>query len=209
MLELLIKGGPVMIPIGLCALAATAIIIERSRFFFAVDRTDAKLLGRLEPMVAAGRFADAEALCAEADTPLARLARTGIANRDLSEDAVKETVQNAANREVPRLERYMNILGTIANIATLLGLLGTVTGNIRAFGVLAATGAMGNPGLLAGAIAEALITTAAGLIVSIPVTVFYNYFVATVNRMVVGMESSVGDLVVLLTVRRPGAGDAL
>jgi len=105
---------------------------------------------------------------------------------------------NQANREIPRLERYLSTLGTIANIATLLGLLGTVTGNIQAFGVLGDMGTMGNPAVLAAAIAEALVTTAAGLIVSIPAIIFYNYFIAEVNRMVTEMESSVSDLVLLL-----------
>ena len=105
---------------------------------------------------------------------------------------------NQANREIPRLERYLSSLGTVANVATLLGLLGTVTGNIQAFGVLGEMGTMGNPAILAGAIAEALVTTAAGLIVSIPAIVFYNYFVAEVNRTITEMEASVSDLVILL-----------
>lgn len=201
MFELLIKGGPVMIPIGLCALAATVIIVERLLFFRAVNRDDARLLAKASPAVAAGRYEEASRLCDESESPLARLLRAGIDHRELPESAVKEAVMNAANREVPRLERFITALGTIANISTLLGLLGTVTGNIRAFGVLAASGAMGNPALLAGAIAEALITTAAGLIVSIPTAVFYNYLVTRANKTIVDMESSVGDLVLVIASR--------
>jgi biopolymer transport protein ExbB len=182
MFELLIKGGPVMIPIAFCALAATVIVVERFLFFRAITRDDARLLSKVRPAVADGRFQEAVKLCQSSESPLARLFLAGIEFRDLPESDIKEAVMNAANREVPRVERYMNALGTIANISTLLGLLGTVTGNIRAFGVLASTGAMGNPALLAGAIAEALITTAAGLIISIPATVFYNYFVSRANR---------------------------
>ena len=77
---------------------------------------------------------------------------------------------------IPRYEHFLTPLGTIANISTLLGLLGTVTGNIKAFGVLGAGGTMGDPALLAGAIGEALVTTVAGLVVSIPALIFYNYF---------------------------------
>jgi biopolymer transport protein ExbB len=80
-------------------------------------------------------------------------------------------------------------LGTIANIATLLGLLGTVTGNIKAFGVLGAGGTMGDPALLAGAIAEALVTTVAGLCVSIPSLIFHNFFVSQVNHKIVEMQT--------------------
>lgn len=106
---------------------------------------------------------------------------------------------NQANREVPRLEKYLAILGTIASVATLLGLLGSITGIIRAFGVLGNMGIMGDPNRLASAISEVLVATAAGLIVAIPSVVFYNYFISVVNRIVVEMESSVSDLVILLS----------
>jgi biopolymer transport protein ExbB len=102
---------------------------------------------------------------------------------------------------VPRFEHFLTPLGTIANIATLLGLLGTVTGNIKAFGVLGAGGSMGDPALLAGAIAEALVTTVAGLIVSIPSVIFHNYFVSRVNRRIVEMEAHVTSIVLKLTGR--------
>jgi len=209
MLDLLIKGGPVMLPIVLCAVGATVIIIERFLFFRSVRREDAALTAKLRPLVEKGAFAEAVGACENSDSPLARLARTGIEFRGLAEPDIKEAVLNAANREVPRIERYVGALGTIANISTLLGLLGTVTGNIRAFGVLAASGAMGNPALLAGAIAEALITTAAGLIVAIPVTVFHNYFMARANNLIVELESSVGDLILLIVQRKAGGRDAL
>ncbi len=209
MFELLIKGGPVMVPICLSALAATVIIIERALFFRAVSRSDASLFGTVKRLVSEGRFADAERECDGSDSPLARLLRAGLDHRDYSEADLKEAVMNAANREVPRLERYLNTLGTIANVSTLLGLLGTVTGNIKAFGVLASSGAIGNPALLAGAIAEALITTAAGLIVSIPATIFYNHYVSRANKIVVEMESSVGDLSLMLVGKRGEARGAL
>jgi len=206
MFELLLKGGPVMIPIGLCALAATVIIVERLLFFRAVKRDDDRLLSKVRPTISQGRYDEAASLCDQNESPLARLVRAGIDHRDYPESDVKEAVMNAANREVPRLERFITALGTIANISTLLGLFGTVTGNIRAFGVLAASGAMGNPSLLAGAIAEALVTTAAGLAVSIPAAIFYNYFVTRANKTIVDMESSVGDLVLVIVSRgRPGA----
>ncbi len=205
MLELLMKGGPVMIPIALCALAATVIVVERFLFFRALRKEDAVLVPKLRTEVREGRFDVAAALCEASASPTATLVRAGLDYRDLEEADVKEAVMNAANREVPRLERFIDALGTIANISTLLGLLGTVTGNIRAFGVLAASGAMGNPALLAGAIAEALITTAAGLIVSIPATIFYNYFVARANKTIIELESSTSDLVLLIAARRSGS----
>ncbi|AEJ20239.1 MotA/TolQ/ExbB proton channel family protein [Gracilinema caldarium] len=198
MLGLFIKGGPIMYVIALCALGATVIIVERFLFFSMIIKKQRELLPQLQQLLKAGQFSQAEELCSVSEVPLAKLAGAGLEHRRLSEDAIKEAVMNAANRQVPRIERYISALGTIANISTLLGLLGTVSGNIRAFGVLAASGAMGNPSLLAGAIAEALITTAAGLIVSIPATVFYNYFVSKANIIIIDLESTVGDLVLLV-----------
>ena len=102
---------------------------------------------------------------------------------------------------VPQFEHLLTALGTIANIATLLGLLGTVTGNIKAFGVLGAGGSMGDPAILAGAIAEALVTTVAGLCVSIPSLIFHNYFINQVNHQIVEMEARVSELLLKLTGR--------
>lgn len=209
MFDLLIKGGPVMLLIILCAVTATVIIVERFLFYRNTVKEDALLLARLKPLVRSGDYDTALQSCKNSDSPLARLASAGIEHRSLQQSGIKEAVLNAANREIPRLERYVGALGTIANISTLLGLLGTVSGNIRAFGVLSASGAMGNPSLLAGAIAEALVTTAAGLIVSIPALVFYNYFVSRSNKLIVDLESSVGDLVLLLADNRKEVTGAL
>jgi biopolymer transport protein ExbB len=198
MIAILISGGPAMIPILLCALIATVIIIERVRYFSSIKKGQRDLLPRLKSSLDKGHYDEAAAICDTVESPVSRLMKTGIAYREYSEAAIKEAVMNQANREIPRLERYLSTLGTIANIATLLGLLGTVTGNIQAFGVLGDMGTMGNPAVLAGAIAQALVTTATGLIVSIPAIIFYNYFIAEVNRMITEMESSVSDLVLLL-----------
>jgi biopolymer transport protein ExbB len=201
MLDLLLKGGPVMIPIALSALIATTIIIERLLFYRSRAASDRAVSAKLERTIAAGRFDEAAEVCAASDASMARLGEAALKFRDYPEQDVKEAVINAAGREVPRLERSVGALGTIANIATLLGLFGTVTGNIKAFGVLAATGAMGNPSLLAGSIAEALVTTASGLAVSIPAIIFYNYFVSLTNRLIAQMESRAGDLVLMICKR--------
>lgn len=198
MVNVLISGGPVMIPIGLCAVIATILIIERILFYGAIKKGERDLLPRLRSSIAKGHYDEAAAICDTVDSPVSRLMKTGIENRQFSDALVKEAVMNQANREVPRLERFLSTIGTIANISTLLGLLGTVTGNIQAFGVLGDMGTMGNPAMLASSISEALVTTAAGLIVSIPTVVFYNYFIAEVNRMVTEMEASVSDLVLLI-----------
>ena len=175
MFSILISGGPVMIPIALSALVATVIIIDRLIYYRAIKKGQRDLLPRIKSSIDKGHYDEAAAICDTIESPVARLMKTGIYYRDYSEVAIKEAVMNQANREIPRLERYLSTLGTVANIATLLGLLGTVTGNIQAFGVLGNMGTMGNPAVLASAIAEALVTTASGLIVSIPAIIFYNY----------------------------------
>ena len=96
------------------------------------------------------------------------------------------------------MERFLTSLGTIANISTLLGLLGTVTGNIEAFGVLGSGASMGDPALLAGAIAEALVTTAAGLVVSIPAIIFHNFYASNVNIKMIKMVGIAADLILLI-----------
>jgi biopolymer transport protein ExbB len=202
MLAILVSGGPVMIPIGLCAIIATVIIIERLMFYSSIKKGQKDILPRIRASIDKGHYDEAAAICDTVESPVARLMKTGIGYREYSESAIKDAIMNQANREVPRLERYLSTLGTIATIATLLGLLGTVTGNIKAFGVLGGMGAMGNPALLASSIAEALVTTAAGLIVSIPAVIFYNYFIAEVNRLVTEMEASVSDLVLLLVAEK-------
>lgn len=202
MISILLSGGPVMIPIALCALIATVIILERIAFYGSIKKGERDLLPRIRASIDKGHYDEAAAICDTVEGPVARLMKTGISYREYSEASIKEAVMNQANREVPRLERYLSTLGTIANISTLLGLLGTVTGNIQAFGVLGDMGTMGNPAILAGAIAQALVTTAAGLVVSIPAIVFYNYFIAEVNRMVIQMESAVSDLVLLLVAEK-------
>ncbi|MCA1753759.1 MAG: MotA/TolQ/ExbB proton channel family protein [Spirochaeta sp.] len=96
------------------------------------------------------------------------------------------------------MERFLTSLGTIAHISPLLGLLGTVTGNIQAFGVLGEFGMGGDPAILARGISEALITTAAGIIVAVPAIIFYNYLVSKVNHTIIHLENRVSELVLLL-----------
>jgi biopolymer transport protein ExbB len=203
MLDILVKGGPVMIFIGLCALAAAVIVIERFLYFFSIKKEYAVLIPALRDLLRNKKFDEAESLCAAASSPLAKLVQTALESvqqtcEHRGEQSIEQMVQFAASREIPRIERFVPALGTIANISTLLGLLGTVLGNIDAFGILADSGVMGNPSLLAGAIAEALITTAAGLIVSIPATIFHNYLVSRANHLITETETSIGELLLLM-----------
>jgi biopolymer transport protein ExbB len=189
MLELLKSGGMVMIPIALCAVFATFIIFERLYYFFTISAQERALKADIPVLVNKRDYAGAKKYCEAASGPVSQVTHKILDNRTMTEGSIKELAEVEICAVVPQLEHFLTPLGTIANVSTLLGLLGTVAGNIQAFGVLGSGGAMGNPSQLAGAIAESLITTAAGLIVSIPSVIFYNYFVSRVKRQITEIES--------------------
>lgn len=201
MLETLKSGGFFMIPIIACGIAATFIIIERCIYFVSIKKRDQKLMAALEDSLPSNNFDACAVACTQADTPMSQVIKKAVECRRYEEKDLRELVEVQMDMAVPRLEHLITTLGTIANIATLLGLLGTVTGNIKAFGVLGNGGTMGDPTLLSGSIAEALITTVAGLCVSIPSLIFHNYFVSRVNHCIVEMESNVTSILLRLMGR--------
>ena len=201
MFETLKAGGILMIPSLVCGVLATFIIIERCIYFASIKKRDAKLMSNVNSSLASGDYEACAIACTEADTPMAQVIKKAIDCRRFEERDIRDLVEAEMDFVVPRFEHFITPLGTISNIATLLGLLGTVTGNIKAFGVLGGGGTMGDPALLAGAIAEALVTTVAGLCVSIPSVIFHNYFVSRVNRRIVEMEAHVTSVVLKLTGR--------
>ncbi len=199
MLELLLKGGYVMPFILLCSVIAVIIIIERFIYFKRIRVDEYKMISRLKITLEKGHYDEALSICENNPSPITNLMKAGIEHRKYEQRVVKEAILDAANLEVPKLERFISALGTIASIAPLLGLLGTVLGNIDAFQVLGNfTEAIGEPGMLASGISEALITTAAGLIVSIPALIFYNYLVNKVNHIILRLENKANALVLLL-----------
>lgn len=198
MWEIMQKGGLLMWPIALCSVVAVVIIVERLIYYRRIRVDEQKLISRLKSALAKGHHDEALSICDANPSPVSTLMRVGIEHRDDEPVLLREAVMDAANMEIPRLERFLSALGTVANISTLLGLLGTVTGNIRAFGVFGAGGGISDPEQLAKGISEALITTAAGLIVSIPTVIFYNYLVTKVNHIIIRLENRVNDLVHLL-----------
>jgi biopolymer transport protein ExbB len=202
MIDFLLKGGVILFIIIALAFVAAVLIIERLLYFRRIRADEVKLLDRLKTTLEKRHFDEALSICENSPSPLAHLMKTAIDHRGYDEQTIKDVVTDAANMEIPKMERFLSALGTIAHIAPLLGLLGTVTGNISAFGVLGTFGAVGDPGLLAKGISEALITTAAGIIVSIPVIIFYNSLVSKVNHIIIRLENRANELVLLL-----GKGD--
>jgi biopolymer transport protein ExbB len=198
MLDILNKGGFILWIIMGLSIVAIAIIIERLIFFRKIQVDEEKLIERLKSTLAKGHFDEALSICDGNPAPITNLMRVGIEHREQPDHVQKDVIMDAANQEIPKLERFLSALGTVAHIAPLLGLLGTVTGNIKAFDVLGKFGSVGDPALLAKGIAEALITTAGGIIVAVPAIVFYNYLVSKVSHTIVRLENRVNEMVLLL-----------
>jgi biopolymer transport protein ExbB len=187
MWEIVRAGGPFMWPIILCSIVAAAIILER--LWTLQDRRvlPPDLTRRVWQLIEAGQVNDKVIHALEQNSPLGKVLAAGLANRHRSREIVMERLEDAGRHAVYELERFLNALGTIAGISPLLGLLGTVAGIIKAFNAINA-GGMGDPRALSGGIAEALLTTAAGLCVAIPALIGYRYLRGRVDRIVVGIE---------------------
>ena len=189
MLEFIIKGGPVMVPLLLCSVVSLSIIVER---FLSLRRSRIlryDVLQRIEELLRDRKIPEASTLCKRYPSSMTRILLAAILNHDKSRQEIKEIIEDAGRQEVPVLERYLTILGTIASISVLLGLLGTVSGMIRTFNAIAALG-YGHPEALAAGISEALVATATGLAIAIPTLVMYNYFTSKVDSLVVEMEKN-------------------
>lgn len=200
MLELLFAGGWVMWPILALSAIAIAIIIER----FWTLRRQAVIppgLGEEVQAWAANRQLDpAHIDVLRANSPLGEMLAAGLDVRHRPREQIKERIEDSGRHVIHQLERFLNTLGTIAGIAPLMGLLGTVTGMIRMFlGVLEY--GVGDASRLAGGIGEALVSTAAGLVVAIPALAFYRYFRGRVSEYVIDMEKQA---IVLIDTLDPG-----
>lgn len=190
-LDFIIKGGPVMIPIGLCSLVALTVIVERlwslrKPLIIPPDFLPGlqQLMKRSEPDTAA-----ALDYCVGNASPVAQIFAAGLKRLGEPVELLEKHVQEAGERQVLKLHKYMRLLSMIASVSTLLGLLGTILGLINAFGAVAASGeALGKTELLAKGIYEAMITTAAGLFVAIPAVVAHHGLSSKIERLVVEMD---------------------
>ncbi|OIO35072.1 MAG: biopolymer transporter ExbB [bacterium (Candidatus Ratteibacteria) CG_4_10_14_3_um_filter_41_18] len=205
--EMLVKGGILMVPIIFCSVLSLAIIVERAISLNRVQINSRELMGSVEDVLQKNKILEAISICEKTRGPIPRVLKVGILKRDRSHEEIKEAMEDAASFEVPYLEKYLAILVTIATIAPLLGLLGTVTGLIRAFMVIQLKGGLVNPGDLAQGIWEALITTVAGLTIAIPTYIAYNYFVSRVNNFITEMEKSTTRLLDIFSLREKEEGE--
>lgn len=188
--DFMVKGGPVMVPIGLCSLVALAVLIERGVSLRRGRLIPAGFAAGLKGL-AARRAAPGEALayCGSSDSPLARVVSAGLRRVGEPLERVEKQIEEAGQREVLKLRKHLRVLAVIGSVSTLLGLLGTIMGMINAFQTVAASGeALGRTELLAKGIYEALITTAAGLIVAIPVIIAYHWIAARIDGVVAEID---------------------
>lgn len=187
MLEIVRAGGWLMLPIIGCSIIAAGIVLERLWTLQPKRVLPVNLAKQVRDWVSNDRLDPAHLQRLHQSSPLGQMLAAGLANRHQPRDVVKESVEDVGRHAVHELERYLSPLGTIAAISPLLGLLGTVIGMIKVFAAITANG-VGNPGVLAGGISEALITTAAGLGVAIPALIAYRYLRTRVDNLVVQME---------------------
>ncbi|MCS4503309.1 hypothetical protein KBTX_01923 [wastewater metagenome] len=202
MWELVKAGGWLMLPIIVCSVLALAIVIER---LWSLQRN--RVLPR-HLVAEVWNKLKVDAMDGDAirnlrrHSPLGRVLAAGVINRHLSREVMMESIEDTGRHEAHNLERYLNTLGTIAAISPLLGLLGTVVGMIDVFSTISSHG-VGNAPALAGGISQALITTAAGLVVAIPALMAYRYLRGRVDELIVDMEQQALKLVEAIHGQRP------
>ena len=188
--EYMEKGGPVMWPILIFSIIAFGFAIER---FFVLRRARINVnefLAKVRKALIVNRsIRDAVKICEQYQGPVASIMKAGLLKYGQPKEDVEKSIENAAMYEMSRLERGLIVIATAANIEPMLGFLGTVTGMINSFDALAKQG-LSNPGAVASGISEALITTASGLMIAIPLQLIYNYYMSKINKFVRDIETA-------------------
>ena len=194
LLQLIFKGGFMMIPLAICSVIAVAILFERLMSLRKIQINTRTFVLQVKNMLLRGRLSEAIELAKRTPGPIAKITAAGLAKHNRPREEVKDAIEAAAQTEIYLLERNLGVLGTIAAVAPLIGFLGTVTGMIKAFMQVQSLGGSVDAGVLAGGIWEALITTAAGLVVGIPALLFYNWLQSKVEHHVFEMQQSSTEL---------------
>jgi len=194
------KGGVMLYTIVFASWIAIAIIIERFWSFHRMNVQRKKLMANIGASLKRKKVIEAISVCDKISRPLSRVVKAGLLRHDRGKAEIKEAMQEAGQEELTNLERYLPILGTLAYVTPLLGFLGTVMGMIRVFMEIQKEVEFATAASLAGGIWEALISTAAGLVVAIPALIAYNYFVGRVDGFIMDIEGTAVDLVNLLSL---------
>jgi biopolymer transport protein ExbB len=184
-----VRGGMTMHPMLICSIVGLVIIIERMIVLHRIKSNTPHLFGAIRSALMQGDVQQAIAVCDANPGPVADTLRGGLVRFGKPSAEIEKTLESVALYQLSNLERGLWILASVANIAPLFGFLGTVTGMISAFGALAEVG-LGNPKAVAAGISEALITTAYGLFIALPVQAAYNYFTSRIGKIALDMETS-------------------
>jgi biopolymer transport protein ExbB len=195
--ELWQAGGFMMWPLGFCALAGAVIIVWKFFDLWTKSARTRSLLREVDELIAQRKLDTALQRCQESKAPAARILSAGLRRHDEGAERAMRAVENAGVIELAGLERGLVWLATLTNVAPLLGFLGTVVGMIQAFQAIQIAGEV-EATLVAGGIKVALITTAAGLTIAIPINIAHNYFVTQVDRLVISMEESTQKMIDVL-----------
>jgi biopolymer transport protein ExbB len=199
-LPLLLKnGGPVLWLILFAGAVAVVVFIERLLYCHRAQINSTEFLNGVRNVLRRDNVVEAISICDATPGPVARLVKTAILNRDNGRERIREALEESGLVEVPRLEQKLNLLATIAQIAPLIGLFGTVLGFIQIFGQVEQNGLYAHAGTLAKGIWQALICSGAGLAVAIPAHAAYNYLVSRVNDVVLDMERAATEIVNIVT----------
>ena len=195
---LLVAGGPVMIPISLCSIGGLALILRLIFSLRMKNFINSNTLEEIKKYVKEGLYDKALQLCSNGKTVLERVFKVSIEKRGYGKSEVEKVMQEKIDIELTGIIQANSYLSSIAVISPMLGLLGTVTGMIRAFNVIAFEAGLGKPALLAKGVSEALITTAAGLIIAIPYMSFYFYFRGRLRNIITRMGEECTNLLEIL-----------
>jgi biopolymer transport protein ExbB len=204
MLTIMARGGPLMWVVLIFAVIAIAVFFERLFHYHVAQIHTNDFVNGILNSLKHGNVKEAIDTCRDTAGPVAQVVMAAVLNHDRSRDEIREAVQDTARTEVTRLERNLPILVTIAQVAPLIGFLGTVWGMIRVFKVIEITQAT-TAGQLAGGVWQALLTTAGGLVVAIPSYIAYNYLVSRVQNLVLDMEKAANETVQFLARREEGS----
>ena len=194
MFETLGQGGVLMIPLAISSVLAVWVILDRAWNLRRARILVPEIVGVIESLSTPSDIALARSVCDRNPGPFSTIVQVALDSRDRDKDEIRERVEDQGRQEVARLEAGLGLLETIAAIAPLLGLLGTVLGMIEVFDVVSQQGA-GQAQELSGGISQALITTATGLSIGIPALVAYNYFVGKAERLVLDIEAHTNRLI--------------
>jgi biopolymer transport protein ExbB len=198
------QGGLLMWLIAFLGLVALVTFLEKFFHYHRAQINAGDFVSGIRNALQRGNIIEAVALCDETPGPVAQVIKAGITNCDRSREDIREAIENTARTEIARLERRLVVIATVAQIAPLIGFLGTVLGMIQMFKVIQEA-QLPSPGQLAGGVWQALYTTAGGLVIAVPAYIAYNYLVSRVHNLVLDMEKAGNEIINFLT--RPAASE--